>query len=81
MPRVALPNPGGEQQLKFLMVRVTLETNERKRNVKRRERGISGGGGIWVTTGSFREMSILQMVCGQSLDGHFKKQAQEMCGQ
>lgn len=43
MPCVALSNLGGEQQLKLLMVRVTLETNERKWNVKRRERGISGG--------------------------------------
>lgn len=79
MPCVALSNPGGEQQLKLLTVRATLETSERKWDVKRRERGISGG--IWVTAGSFREMSILQMVCGQSLDRHSQKQTQEVCGQ
>ena len=37
MPCVALSNLGGEQQLKLLMVRVTLETNERKWNVKQRD--------------------------------------------
>lgn len=34
-------NPGGEQQLKFLIAGVTLETNERKLNVEWGERRIS----------------------------------------
>lgn len=39
----ALSNPGGEQQLKHLIAGVTLETNERKLNVKWGKRKISVG--------------------------------------
>ena len=57
----ALSNPGGEQQLKHLIAGVTLETNERKLNVKWEKEGFLWG--IWVTSGLFREMSILQTAC------------------
>lgn len=71
-------NPGGEQQLKFLIAGVTLETNERKLNVEWGERRISvedlGNFGIVPRDDHFTAG------LAESSDGSSQEQAQKVSG-